>query len=80
MERLQVTIEKARAQQEDSGTPNIIAAPDSIGTVLTEAVWMALLEFKLHSGLLHHKRVVAFESGPAAATYDISRTQLVQQA
>ena len=86
MERLQAAIEKARAQREDRGAKNAITAPasrpapDPAQTEAIEAIWLALPEIQLRRGLLHRKRVVAFQSGPAAAPYDILRTRLMQQA
>lgn len=86
MERLQAAIEKARAQREDRGTPDAVTAPSARSTPpppqaeTIEALWLALPEIKLRRGLLHRKRIAAFQGGPPAAPYDILRTRLTQQA
>ena len=86
MERLQAAIEKARAQREDRRPANAAtvrptsAEQESIQTEGIEAAWLALPEIKLRPGLLHRKRITAFQGGPTAAPYDILRTRLMQQA
>lgn len=88
MERLQAAIEKARAQREGAGpgrkpkkpeAPRRSSAPAAALQALDDT-WLAVPEIKLKRGLLHRNRIVAFQSGPAAAPYDIMRTRLIQQA
>ncbi|MEO0863135.1 MAG: CpsD/CapB family tyrosine-protein kinase [Pseudomonadota bacterium] len=81
MERLQVAIEKARTQRDRGDTPKTQAPATTPGTPLeTEAAWLALPEIKLRRWFLHRRRVIALQSGPAAAPYDILRTRVAQQA
>lgn len=80
MERLQVAIEKARTQRDRGEAPKAPASkPVSRTPLETEAAWLALPEIKLRRWQLHRKRIVALQSGPASAPYDILRTRVAQQ-
>ncbi len=83
MERLQAAIERARAQRDGGAAMTALAPRPASGSVsagVTESAWLALPEIKLRRGLLHRRRIVAFQSGPEAAPYDILRTRVTQQA
>lgn len=86
MERLQTAIDKARAQR-DRGVSKPQPAPAGSGemqendaTPSAEAALLKLPELKLRRWLLHRRRIVAFQSGPAAVPYDILRTRVIHQA
>jgi Mrp family chromosome partitioning ATPase len=65
------------------GTPAGGAPPTVPGLALpdssTDAVWKALPVLKPDPGLLQRNRIVAFEGGREAATFDVMRTRLLQQ-
>jgi len=87
MERLQAAIEKAREQR---ATVQPAAGSNARGGLLNtnaaaqaaavEDAWLALPEIKHRKRHMHHNRIVAFQSGPAAAPYDVLRTKMTQQA
>ncbi len=52
------------------------AAPQPAGS---DAPWKALPMFKVDQALMRRNRIVAFEGGPEAATFDVMRTRLLQQ-
>ncbi|MEM6374597.1 MAG: CpsD/CapB family tyrosine-protein kinase [Pseudomonadota bacterium] len=82
MERLQAAIEKAREQRATVQTPSsgLLSTNASAAVAAVEDAWLALPEIKHRRRLLHHNRIVAYQSGQAAAPYDILRTRLIQQA
>jgi len=83
MERLQVAIEKARAQRDDP-TPEAPAAPSrpkaAPPAAPTQGVWEAMGELRCSKKLMRQNRIVAFEGGKDSAPYDMLRTRVLQQA
>ena len=79
MERLQTAIEKARARRQTA--PERAASPkvDTSAAGL-EAMWGGLALLDTNTAKLRKNRLVAFESGPDAAPYDMLRTRILQQA
>jgi protein-tyrosine kinase len=68
-----------------SGAPESSAAapPRAPGVALpgtgSDAAWKALPLLKPDAGLMQRNRIVAFEGGREAATFDVMRTRLLQQ-
>jgi Mrp family chromosome partitioning ATPase len=79
MERLQAAIEKARTRRQDTRMHPSAPRPDTSVTGV-EAVWASLAAFEVYGSKLRKNRLVAFESGPEAAPYDMLRTRILQQA
>ncbi len=79
MERLQAAIEKARTRRQDTRTQGSAPRPEAPATGV-EAAWASLAALEIHSSKLRKNRLVAFESGPDAAPYDMLRTRMLQQA
>ena len=94
MERLQVALEKARAQREDATsqspapevTPEVTpkSTPDTTpDTTSTPApgpgIWESLAEFRCHKKKLHRNRITTFEGTKDSAPYDMLRTRILQQ-
>jgi Mrp family chromosome partitioning ATPase len=85
MERLQIAIEKARAQRNKAARAPADAAPAAgpatqAATAAPESVWTALRPIEARRALLDRNRVIAFSGGPEAAPYDLLRTRILQQA
>ena len=85
MERLQVAIEKARAQRDQEGTPQtptqhrkdpVKAEPD----VSHQGTWDALEKLHVSAKQMRHNRIMAFEPGIDSAPFDLLRTRVLQQA
>lgn len=88
MERLQVAIEKARAQRKTreaggQATEAVVPAESAAAEISTSEVdrsWEALPPVKLQERLMHRNRLVAFHEGRDAGPYDMLRTRMMQQA
>ena len=87
MERLQVALEKARAQRDDATppaktspevTPEVGAASDPTPAP-GAGVWESLAEFRCHKKKLHRNRITTFEGTKDSAPYDMLRTRILQQ-
>jgi len=80
MERIQEALAKARAERQRGSparTDHVAAAPrDS----QVEESWQALAPIRRDVETLKRNRVVAVESGHAAAPYDLLRTKIMHQA
>lgn len=79
MERLQAAIEKARTRRQDTRMHPSAPRPDTSVTGV-DAAWASLAAFEVFGSKLRKNRLVAFESGPEAAPYDMLRTRMLQQA
>jgi Mrp family chromosome partitioning ATPase len=89
MERLQVAIEKARAQRDQSGispTPRQSAArgAQSESAVPTtqhdDTAWMALDEIRVSRQNMQRNRITTVDTGAESAPFDLLRTRMLQQA
>jgi Mrp family chromosome partitioning ATPase len=81
MERLQVAIEKARAQRSDS-SPNV-ALPKKTQAEApppTQGAWEALAEFRSQKKHLYRNRIITLDGGRDSAPFDMLRTRILQQA
>ncbi len=80
MERIQEALAKARAErQQGSSTRTEHAAPAAPNGRVDES-WQALAPIRRDVDVLKRNRVVAVESGHAAAPYDLLRTKIMYQA
>lgn len=85
MERLQVALEKARAQRNDTSpetpTPKAEVAPAASATpTAVQEDWNALAEFRYQKNKMRRNRISTFEGGQESAPYDMLRTRMLQQA
>lgn len=94
MERLQIAIEKARAQRQGAtvpasapalSEPAVEPAPedrtdDAPSPAGVEAAWDRLARFELSEKTLKRNRIITFDPGPDSMTFDQLRTRIVQQA
>ncbi|WP_428515114.1 tyrosine-protein kinase family protein [Roseovarius sp.] len=79
MERIQEALAKARAQrQQGNATQKKEVARPHNANPNTDA-WEHLAPFKLNRAALKRNRVVAADSGPEAAPYDLMRTKIIHQ-
>lgn len=79
MEKLQIAIEKARANRLAQRGPATEPDERATLTVPTEQradIWNALPELALDPAVLEKSRVIAYRDGPHSAYYDILRTRL----
>lgn len=92
MEKIQSAIAKARAIRAGGpdASPNPIAgmpgaapmpqrSPVMTNTAQVEAAWSALPTFSPNAAQMARHRIVAFEGGREAVTFDVMRTRLLQQ-
>lgn len=92
MEKIQSAIAKARSIRsgEPQAGPNPIAgmpgsapmpqrSPVATNSAQTEAAWQALPTFSPDPAQMARHRIVAFEGGREAVTFDVMRTRLLQQ-
>lgn len=84
MERLQVALEKARAQRNESSPvtpPPEEAAPAALaGPASALDAWDSLAEFRYPKNKMRRNRISTLEGGPESAPYDMLRTRMLQQA
>jgi len=83
MERLQVALEKARAQRNDIPpeiNPPPEAAAQTVPPTPDKDAWVSLAEFRCQKKKLHRNRVTTLEGGKESAPYDMLRTRILQQA
>lgn len=91
MERLQMALEKARAQRNDSAAPAPKSDPADTTAPTPDTppntpdtpdagAWEALAEFHCKKKKLHRNRITTFEGGKESAPYDMLRTRILQQA
>ncbi len=95
MDRLQIAIEKARAQRAQAmrkGTAagplappspdpeNPAARPEAAPVATTDEVWQALTPMDMEARPLRDNRLMALKGGSAAVPFDLLRTRLLHQA
>ncbi|MBL4757631.1 MAG: CpsD/CapB family tyrosine-protein kinase [Rhizobiales bacterium] len=84
MERLQVALEKARAQRSDAAAiapePDKKQTPPPASSAPDKGAWAALAEFRCQKKKLLRNRITTFEGGKESAPYDMLRTRVLQQA
>jgi len=87
MERLQVALEKARAQRNEPSsettTPEAVqGAASAVSTTPASArdAWESLVEFRYQKKKIRSNRISTFEGGQESAPYDMLRTRMLQQA
>lgn len=90
MERLQVALEKARAQRKETSSETsapdadpVVAAPAPLAAPAlapTPGAWEALAEFRCQKKQVLRNRVSTFDGGQDSAPYDMLRTRVLQQA
>lgn len=76
MERIQSALAKARAAREGK-VPQAQAKPSNKPTAQAEA-WLGLPELTLSPATLDANRIIAHQSAPGAATFDVMRTNLLR--
>ncbi|MEI4233964.1 CpsD/CapB family tyrosine-protein kinase [Roseovarius sp. D22-M7] len=80
MERIQEALAKARAERQRGSTTRTDHAAPVASDPGIEDGWQALAPVKRDLETLRRNRVVAVESGHAAAPYDLLRTKIIHQA
>ncbi|MBF9032119.1 exopolysaccharide biosynthesis protein [Rhodobacterales bacterium HKCCE3408] len=77
MEKLQHALQKAREQRGGATAgPRPVSGRAAAPLALAE-LWAALPAYEPQPKLLIHNRVVTFESGPAATSFDVLRTKML---
>ncbi len=88
MDRLQIAIEKARAQRalalsaaNEAGQPVLVApAPTPVPVPDRDELWAALAPLDLSARPLRDKRLMSRQGGKDAAPFDLLRTRMLHQA
>jgi len=80
MERIQSAIEKARARRgEHAPAKAQPAAPRTVQGPASREAWLAIPEFRPTPKQMQRSRIMAFEGGSDAASFDMMRTKVLQQ-
>lgn len=80
MEKLQVAIEKARAQRQDKASSRVPAAPKTAPANDVTDLWGALKQADIPAKALRENLLVSYAGGKEAGPFDMLRTRILQQA
>ena len=80
MEKLQVAIEKARAQREEAHQTAVQTPVEEQPNEILGDVWAELPSFELKPRLVRRNLLVSYNAGVNAGPYDMLRTRIIQQA
>lgn len=78
MEKIQAAIERARAERTEVSPPPAAAGAAAVPAGVAEA-WEALPAFRADPARMAAHRIVAFQGGREAVTFDVMRTKVLQQ-